>query len=249
MPLRRFSSASASSVHSWSESTPAARYALSRAPGGRARDRRPDDSPGGDAGQHSGSPATTPGKFMTSATPIAAYSSSSVATSAANSSAPGLSKGDAGTQTGADPEGERELASRCDEHHHAGDPEHVGHLVRVGGHRRSSPVAARCGRTRRSTTSSIPRCMWASTRPAVTAAPSRSTSSMAFAGTPTRYHALTDGQIGRHPLPRRRGTGPAPDAEADRPARHHGQRARTCGEDGARAMEHAGPAGLRRQPK
>ena len=37
----------------------------------------------------------TPGKFMTSATPIAAYSSSRVATSAANSSAPELSNGDA----------------------------------------------------------------------------------------------------------------------------------------------------------
>ena len=90
------------------------------------------------------------------------------------------------------------------------------------------------------------RCIWASTRPAVTAAPSRSTTSAASRGphpatTPSAMarsvvtHSRVEGDSTRPPRSSR-SAGSSPRATA-----------RTWGEDGARAMAHGGPAGLRRQ--
>ena len=134
---------------------------------------------------------------------MAAYSSSSVATSAANSSAPGTLEGrrrDAAT--GAHPEGERELAGRRDERGDAGDPEHVGHLVRVGGHSRRPQwqhsadelVDPQLGRLEVHVgVDEAGRHRGAVEVDHVDGVP----------GAPTGHHAIGNGQVGRHPLPRR----------------------------------------------
>ena len=165
----------------------------------------------------SGSPAMTPGKFMTSATPMAAYSSSSVATSGANNSAPGLSKGEAGTQllahtpnvngrwsaaamSAATPGMPRTLAISWGsaatavvpkrEHgaHELVDPQLRRFEVHVGVHQ--------AGRHRRAVEVDL-----------LDGVP----------GAPARHDAIGDGQVGRHPLPaRRREHPPAPEEQIGR---------------------------------
>ena len=99
MPLRRFSSASSSVVASWSDSTPAARYASSAGPltPGLWPSTRSRPAAAIRA-SISGSPAITPGKFITSATPSAPQRSIISAMSPASRSAPECSNCDAGTQ-------------------------------------------------------------------------------------------------------------------------------------------------------
>ena len=77
----------------------------------------------------------TPGKFMTSATPIAPWSSISVARRRrASSAAPDDSNGDAGTQLEAQTPNVNGIgAAASDQRGDARDAEHVGDLVRVGG--------------------------------------------------------------------------------------------------------------------
>ena len=173
---------------------------------------------------------------MTSATPMAAYSSRSVATSGANSSAPGLSKGEAGTQLLAQTpnvNGRWSAAAMS-----AATPGMPKTLAISWGSAATAVVPS--GSTVR-TNSSIhnfvdSRCMCASTRPAVSAAPSRMSSSRASRGpqpatTPSAIarsvvtHSRLDGDSTRPPR-RSRSAGASPRATA-----------RTWGDDGARAMQ------------
>ena len=136
MPLRRFSSASSSS--------------RALVVGLDARGEIGVERPAADAGavavdrgacpaaamraSISGSPAITPGKFMTSATPIAPWRSTSSRMSSASSVAPERSNGDAGTQLEAEtPNVNGSGAAASASATMPGDAEHVGDLVRVGG--------------------------------------------------------------------------------------------------------------------
>jgi hypothetical protein len=84
----------------------------------------------------SGSPPMTPGKFMTSATPMAPCPSSSSATSVWESSAPDDSKGEAGTHDDAHtPKWNGRSRAAAIEGCDAGDAEHVGDLVGSAGDR------------------------------------------------------------------------------------------------------------------
>ncbi len=104
--------------------------------------------------------------------------------------------------TGAHPKGERELAGRRDERGHTGDPEHVGHLVRVGGH----------GRRPQGQDSADelvdPQLRRLQVHVGVDEA-GRHRGAVevdhfdGVPGAPTGHHAIGNGQVGRHPLPGR----------------------------------------------
>ena len=165
-------------MHSWSDSTPAARYASSGdplRPGAWPSTRRwPAASI---FATRSGSPAITPGKFMTSATPIAPCTSSSARTSAASSSAPALSNGDAGTQLDAHtPNVNGRCAAASTSAATPGMPKTLA--ISCGSAATAVVPHGSTLRTNSSTQSFVDsRCMWESTNPGVSAAPPTSTTS------------------------------------------------------------------------
>ena len=113
------------------------------------------------------------------------------------------------TTAGADPERERELAGRCDERSDAGDTEHVGHLVRVGGH------GGRPQWQHGADELVDPQFCRLQVHVGIDEAgghrrPVEVDLFDGLSGAPARHHAVTDGQVGGHPLPRRRRQDPPP---------------------------------------
>ena len=216
MPLRRFSAASAAQCsHDRIRRPPPDRHrARDRARRGYARRRA---RPGrGHPREHLRVARDDPGKFITSATPIAPWRSISAAMSPASSVAPERSNGEAGTQLEAQSanvngSGARPARGR-------GPRAHRGRWRSRAGRR--PPQSSPGGRTA-ATNSSIhslvdSRCMWASTKPGVSAAPSTSTVSQGLALAPSGHHPVRDRQrcrthsrvAGEHP--------PASDQEVGR---------------------------------